>query len=471
MTQTTSPAPGVRPAVPPGGGQQATPGWAAPSRPSASGVGSDGTPVGQGPRGPLGSATSRLRSLVRRGTEGTPGRLRLLAALAILVSLAFGLAAAQAFRAESQALDRAGANAQQLVRIQSIRTALVRADAGATNAFLVGGVEPVRDREQYSSSIADASRLVAQAAQAQPADGAALAALNTDVVTYASLVEQARANNRQGLPVGAQYLRSASQGLRTDALTVLENLVQANQARTAAEFDSTARAALWVVVFGILALVALIAIMVWIARRTHRLVNTPLTVATVVVLVTGLLAVLTLSSLSGQVRTVRQHSYAVTLAAATARIAAFDAKSNESLTLIARGSGAASEAAWNSSADVVTKQASTIDALVGDGSALADSWAPYARTHTRIRSLDDGGAWDQAVTLATGTSASSANATFQKFDTASAEVLSTASRDTATQLSRSHGWLPLLGLLALLLGLIAAALAWWGIALRLEEYR
>ena len=68
-------------------------------------------------------------------------------------------------------------------------------------------------------------------AQAQPADADALAALNAHVLDYAGLVEAARANNRQGLPVGAQYLREASNGLRADALPVADALVEANTAR------------------------------------------------------------------------------------------------------------------------------------------------------------------------------------------------------------------------------------------------
>ena len=59
------------------------------------------------------------------------------------------LAAGQAFRSADGALERAGANADQLVRIQAIQTNLVQADADATNAFLVGGLEPAGQRADY----------------------------------------------------------------------------------------------------------------------------------------------------------------------------------------------------------------------------------------------------------------------------------------------------------------------------------
>ena len=97
-----------------------------------------------------------LTASVRRGLAGTPGRMRVVAALAVVVTLAFGLGAGQAFRSASGALERAGANAAQVVRVQDIRTNLVRADAAATNAFLVGGLEPKDQRETYDRATAPA---------------------------------------------------------------------------------------------------------------------------------------------------------------------------------------------------------------------------------------------------------------------------------------------------------------------------
>ena len=64
----------------------------------------------------------------------------------------------------------------------------------------------------------------------------------------------------------------------------------------------------------------------------------------------GLLAV------KSDVDTTRDGVYAATRSTAQARIAGFDAKSNESLTLIARGSGAAFEKAWQASSAAVTAQ-------------------------------------------------------------------------------------------------------------------
>ncbi len=166
-------------------------------------------------------------------------------------------------------------------------------------------------------------------------------------------IEQARANNRQALPIGAQYLKNASADLRADALPALTNLVEANNDRVAEEFDNAGNAAWWLAISGLLALTILVLALVWLARRTRRYVNVPLAAGAVVVLVTLLIGVVGLVGVGNKVDTVRDGVYAATLSTAQARIAGFDAKSNESLGLIARGSGAAFETAWKASNDVV----------------------------------------------------------------------------------------------------------------------
>ena len=183
----------------------------------------------------------------RAAMAGTPGRMRAVGIVSVVAALLFGLAAGQAFRSADGALGRAAANADQLVRIQAIQTNVVQADADATNAFLVGGLEPAAQRADYTDAIASASELIAEAAQNQPADGAALGALNQSLVAYTSQVEQARANNRQALPIGAQYLKAASADLRADALPLLANLGEANNARVTQEFDRAGWSALWLV--------------------------------------------------------------------------------------------------------------------------------------------------------------------------------------------------------------------------------
>jgi hypothetical protein len=408
---------------------------------------------------------------LRSGFEGTPGRMRGIAAVAVLAALVFGLVAGYSFRAADGALGRAKANTDQLIRVQAIQNHVVQADADATNAFLVGGLEPAEQRADYTEAITSASKLIAEAAKSQPADGPALGALNKALVTYASTIEQARANNRQALPIGAQYLKDASAELRADALPALKNLVDANNARVAEEFDNAGNAVWWLLVTGLLALAVLGLGLVWLARRTRRYVNVPLAAAAVIVLVALVVGTIGLLSVGNRVDTVRDGVYAATLSTAQARIAGFDAKSNESLALIARGSGAAFEDSWKASDVVVQRQL----AELGQNSAADDfetlPWEPYAAVHQQIRKLDDGGDWDRAVVLATSSTSDSGNAAFADFNKSSDAQLSTLGKDTSSELDRAGGWLAFAAVLGLLAGIVAALLAWWGVSQRLEEYR
>ena len=139
-------------------------------------------------------AKPRVGTWVRGKASGTPGRMRLFGALAAIV---FGLAGAWNLWSSAQALGRAGATTDQVVRVQSIYADVLRADADASNAFLVGGLEDPAQRADYEAAIKRAATTITAAASAQPADGVALAALNSALQDYAALVERARAENRR----------------------------------------------------------------------------------------------------------------------------------------------------------------------------------------------------------------------------------------------------------------------------------
>ncbi len=139
------------------------------------------------------STSARAREVFSGVVEGTPGRMRVLGAIAIVVSLAFGVFGFLALLRFSSDLDEAGRNAEQLVRIQSIRTNLVKADANATNAFLVGGLEPPAVRDAYTNGITSTAKTLAAASAARADDAAALERVNRVLTEYTGLIEAARA--------------------------------------------------------------------------------------------------------------------------------------------------------------------------------------------------------------------------------------------------------------------------------------
>jgi hypothetical protein len=399
----------------------------------------------------------------RRGSD-TPRRLRLLSLGVGVVGIVVGLVGALVFSALAYLLARAEADTAQLIRMQQIQTNLLAADATATNAFLVGGLEPPAQRAAYDQALTTASALIAEAAQAQPADADALAALNQRVVAYAGSIEQARANNRQGLPVGAQYLREASAQLRTEALPILDTLVATNAERASVRMDMRLGAIF--VVLTLLALAAMIAGQLWLASRFKRRINMGMLAASIVLLAALVGGTIGLQQLSDNVQSIQTGSFAAVNAAADARIDAYNAKSNESLTLIARGSGGAFETAWKTSAESVV---ANLDRL--DPAAPTDEWTRYMEVHNQIRGLDDGGQWDAAVALATGSGPESSNTAFNTFDSSLAGTLDQVSQETSAGLSGPQPLLIVGAILALLLGVAAALLGRRGVAARLREYR
>lgn len=398
--------------------------------------------------------------------EGTPGRIRAWLLILVIVSVAFGLSAAQGFRQADGSLTRAEANTAQLVRIQAIHTNLVSANADATNAFLRGGLEPPAQRQHFTDSMAAASKLITEAAKAQPADAEALGVLNNTVLTYQGLIEQARANNRQALPVGAQYLKDANAALQTDALPVLTALVSANEKRLETELNDTGRGTAWVVAGGLLTLLVIVIALVWLARRTHRYLNIPLFAAGLVVALTTIVGGAVLIGSSNAADEVRDTTYAGTIALSRARVAAFDAKSNESLTLIARGSGAAFEKAWLTASNTAREQAGTAGTKAPGATGLSAGWNNYVKVHEEIRRLDDSGNWNDAVGLALNSPQA-----FNAFDKASDASLARTSSAARAELLNAGNSLPVWAWLGLPIGLLVALLAWWGLSQRLEEYR
>jgi uncharacterized membrane protein YqjE len=409
------------------------------------------------PAAPIAASGQRQRS--------TPQRLRMLSSGVILASLIFGVVGALIFSYFAFSLSRAEASARQLIRVQKIQTDLLTADATATNAFLIGGLERPAQRATYDKAINEASALIAESARAQAADGAALSALNDETVRYAGTVEQARANNRQGLPVGAQYMRIASTDLRTVALPILANLVEANTTRANKAMEVRGLAVVFAIL-GLAVLAGLLLAVVWVARTFKRWLNVGLVAASVVVLVAFVGGTIGLATTSGRVSELRSGSFTRLTQVSQARIEANNAKSNESLTLIARGSGAAFEQVWQRSAGQVQ---GNLDR--SQNPDLSELWREYTKVHMSIRELDDGGKWDQAVSQATGSGRNAANARFAAFDTAATTFIEEMAGLTRDGLARPRIGLVIGAALMFLAGIAAAVLARRGVAARLREYR
>lgn len=421
-----------------------------------------------GTAAPATPPTSRFSA----GLATTPGRLALATTVAVVACLLLGVTGFLAGTSQSAALHDAQRDAAQLVGTQELRNDLVSADATATNAFLVGGLEPTEARARYEASLSEAAQAVPSLAATARGEGETtdLETISDSVQRYAGLVESARANNRQGFPVGAAYLDQASAALRDEVLPTLDDVAVSTSERVDDDLTSVSLAqALLLLV--LLALVALGAVQLWLARRTHRVLNTGLAAASVALLVGGVVAAAAVLGGNGVARSVASGPYAATVATSQALSLATDAKSMESFTLIKRGSGADFEESYQTSlAGAQDLLAEAQDAVDG-GTRSQDLLAAWDAEHTEIRALDDGGEWDDAVAAATSTADDSAGAAFAAFSDHARSEVDATSASAVSRLGSAATTAQIAAWVALVLGVAGAVAAAAGMNVRLKEYR
>lgn len=438
------------------------------TRPAAPGS-ETGTAAGDG-AAPAPTPRSRFAA----GLATTPGRLALATAVAVVACLLLAVTGFLAGNGQAAALRDAQRDADQLVGTQELRNDLVSADATATNAFLVGGLEPAEARMRYEASLSEAAQAVPSLAATARGEGEAadLSAVSDAVQRYAGLVESARANNRQGFPVGAAYLDQASVALRDEVLPTLDEVAVSTSERVDDDLTSVSLAqALLLLV--LLSLVALAGVQLWLARRTHRVLNTGLAAASVALLVGGIVAAAAVLGGNGVARSVASGPYAATVATSQALSLATDAKSMESFTLIKRGSGAEFEESYQTSlaeARTLLDEAATATGGAGepDPRELLDAWDAK---HAEIRALDDGNDWDAAVDAATSTADDSAGAAFTAFSDRAHDAVEATSTEAVDRLGSAATTAQIAAWVALVLGVAGAVAAAAGMNVRLKEYR
>jgi hypothetical protein len=423
-------------------------------------------------------APVRQRVLVR--LSRTPGRLSLIMAGLVLLGLVAGGAGVVSVRERADLVKRVTATSGPLaVAAQDLYRALSDADATAASAFLSGGLEPAAQRSRYEADVATASAALTRVAGGvtEGAGVAAVGRIAAQFPVYTGLVETARTLNRQGRPLGAAYLREASGLMRQTLLPAAEEVYGAVTARLAAARGDAAGFPWVALPLVLLALVGLVVAQVYLTRRTNRVFNPGLVAATAV----GLAALLWLGlAWAGAARHLdagRRDGSAQVELLAQARILALQARGDESLTLVARGSGAAFEKRYAEATAGLTRllgqaRAGATDAAAGEAvdAAIADA-RRWQAVHTEIRKLDDGGDYVRAVGLAVGTDSDSAASVFGRLDASLAKGIAHGSDRFSREADRAGGALSggSVGIGALTLLLVLGVVA--GMQRRIVEYR
>jgi hypothetical protein len=404
---------------------------------------------------------------VRRLARTTPGVVGIIAivvaACCVLAGLVCGGQLDGRIAEHNAVLDRSEPLAYSA---QKLYAALSAADAAAASAFLSGGIETAAMRARYKQALADAASALADvtAGTTDVETRTAVADMSAKLAAYTGLVESARANGRQGFVIGSAYLREASSLMQTAMLPGAEKIYSSNLAT----LNDDQRAVGTVPTIGLvllgLVLAAIVVGSVILVPRTNRQFNLGLIVtAAAVLLVIGWIVVATRLA-AGNIEDSQTEGTARFGQLAKARILAQQARTDETLELIARGDITAREKSFASHMDEVA-------ALLRTGPpAAADAVAKWSASHRRQVEAYEGGEYLAAVTEAMGPEPDASAAQFAAVEASlrnEIEQTRATLRDRVSAAGARLAWSPTGTLVLMVVGAVVAVVGLWP---RLKEF-
>ncbi|WP_051711868.1 hypothetical protein [Streptomyces sp. NRRL S-350] len=488
----------ARPDQPPGTpGAAGTPVTTAPAPPARTGAapspGPGGAPARR-PRAATGVLATGVRARLAEATRTAPGRLRLAGVLLAVLTVAFGGLTAWQLETRAQAADRVVSYSQPLSRdAAEIHRSLADAATTAATGFLLAGAEPKDVRDRYEQDLATAAKLVAQAAARTTATSPgqdSLARLNQQLPVYAGLVETARADNRQGIPLGGAYLRYASEQMQTVLLPAAAELGAVENQELADDY-AAAKSVPWAA-YGLAAitLAALAWVQLTLFRRTNRVFNIGLLGATAAVLAGALWLTVTGLTISSALQRSDREGATPLRALNSARVDVLTARLSENLHFVARGSTTKYADQWTKATahlsgtkdlppgrtdgslpEAVRLAPPAARESVEDAAKQFDAWRGL---HETAQNLETGNADYQGAldtTVSAKPDAATADAAFNATDKDLARAADTEQDRFSQAADGTGGDLRTTAVAVALLGLAAAAAALRGLGRRLAEYR
>lgn len=434
--------------------------------------------------GSVGSVRDRVGTALG-GEGGTGVWLRLIATAVAVLAIVVGVVGAWSVRDRQAALDDAVGRVEPLsVTTQEVFRSLSDADATAATIFLSGQAATNADASRYTVDTAQASSgalTVGVDPGASVSVHADVAVISVKLPVYMQLVATALADNRQGLPVGAAYLRDASTLMRSTILPAAEDAYRIESARLAADEAAATAVPVAEIAFGLLLVAVLVAAQVFLVRRTQRWINAGVGLATLAVLALVGWTVLDLTGEAGAIGRAQRDGQAVA-ALVDADLTAVRAHGDEVLSVAARGedSGAYEKDFGASSAqlgrlltDARGLTADVTAAAIGDAVTQNAAWT---RDHAAQQPLEtapqaDTSAYTQALALVTGTDPLGSGAAFSRLDADLGHALAQEQAVYRGAVGDGQGDLSGLAVGTAVLSALAAIAGLGGVYQRLREYR
>lgn len=282
----------------------------------------------------------------RRPAATTPRRLRRLSRLIAALSIALTLVGAGALAtAGVTALGIQQRTVPAIVGMQRIHAWLSDADRSAANAYLAGGAEVTLPELQYQADISAASRELQNASEHDPGGGDTnqrLQQIAALVDQYEGLVQTANVEDRLGVPIGTVYLQAGTSLMHRPSTGILAQ-VDALRGVYANDLDRanlTLQVAQWMLpvyaALAVLLAVLLVATQVFVRRKFHRRRSPQLLAATLLLVIAAAASGMGAVQARQSVRAAEDRSYSRLLNLYDARALLYDANGDESLSLIAR---------------------------------------------------------------------------------------------------------------------------------------
>lgn len=358
-------------------------------------------------------------SWVRDRLATTPGRLVLVSILVVVGAVAFGAIALGAEQSRERAAKAARSQTEPLlVQATNLYTSLSDANARAATGLLSGGIETTANRNRYLADLRIATNALSSLTREAGTSASAPVSLSTiadQLPVYSGLVETARANSRQGFPVGAAYLRQAVQLSTTSMLPAADRIYRTEAQRLQADYHTgTATAALVTfIIAGALALIFLLLAQLYVARISRRILNLGMLVATVAVAAVSVWGVVALINEQNALSSAQQRGSDSVEVLSAATVLLSRAQGDLSLALVNRGSDATDPLDFTAVQRALAPVAAEISVLArrtGTTSAAtrfdADYGAYQAQTN-RIKDLQSQGLLTTALGLEQPTTSSS----------------------------------------------------------------
>jgi hypothetical protein len=416
------------------------------------------------------AALTRLAGL----RHTSPGRLRLLRAVLIVLTALTGLTAGLTARSAGAGTADLRDRAQPLLaEAETVWSSLADADATAARAFITGGLEPPELTARYDEKIAATATALTSAAGRVPVDSAgagSIRAIAAGLGDYTALVATARALNRQGKPLGASYLSTASQ-LNQDTLQPQAQALFQQARRQAADGYADARSSWWLTLLLVLLLLlgaTLIATQTHLSRTTHRTFNVPLVAASALAVVLTLVCAGVFVRQRTMLTSADRNGSTPAGALAETRNLVLRERADEALTLAARAGHGKLEDDFTLLRQRFTVSGPELDHVAGLMATAARQHDAYLAAHDEIRRLDDNGDYEGAVRLAVSRETAT---TFDGLTDALDQALSGRRAVFEREIRSAGRGLDALTVLGPLLALMVGVFAARGLRARLEEYR